>query len=113
MTQVTPTDKCRSCGGSAFRSDRPYGNFCSMMCSLRGIPTEAEKKEEDERWKLILESARTICTTCKKSTLSPTQCARCLDKGCFADPFCEVCIFQDEIYGDVCDDCNSFLLENP
>ena len=47
--------KCLSCGGCAFRTDRPYGNFCSMMCSMRGIPTEAEKKEEDARWKLIME----------------------------------------------------------
>ena len=56
--EAEPLRSCLSCGGCAFRSDRPYGNFCSMMCSLRGIPTEAEKKEEDKRWKLIMKPHR-------------------------------------------------------
>ena len=55
-TQSAPSAVCLSCGGGAFRSDRPYGNCCSMMCSLRGILTEAEEKEESERFKLYFKN---------------------------------------------------------
>ena len=47
---------CLSCGGSAFRTDRPYGDFCSMMCALRGVLTDAEKKEETEKIKLYIKN---------------------------------------------------------
>lgn len=57
MDSSKVTDKCISCGGTAFRSDRPYGNFCSMMCALRGVLTPAEKKKEDERFKVFLENS--------------------------------------------------------
>jgi len=47
--------KCLSCGSSAFRSDRPYGNFCSLWCWTKGIPTEAEEKETERQIKFIME----------------------------------------------------------
>ncbi len=50
------TKKCLSCGSTAFRSDRPYGNFCSMMCALRGVLTPAEEKEEAERFKRLFKN---------------------------------------------------------
>ena len=49
MSKILKSTKCLSCGGTAFRIDRPYGDFCSMMCALRGIQTEDEKEEEYER----------------------------------------------------------------
>ncbi len=57
-SKVTASSACFSCGGCAFRTDRPYGNFCSMMCSLRGILTDAEKKEESERYKLYIKNMK-------------------------------------------------------
>ncbi len=49
MSKQLKSTKCISCGGVAFRTDRPYGDFCSMMCALRGIQTKDEKEEERER----------------------------------------------------------------
>ena len=46
MSKILKSTKCLSCGGTAFRIDRPYGDFCSMMCAFRGIQTEDEKEEE-------------------------------------------------------------------
>ena len=54
MDSVKSTKPCRSCGGTAFRTDRPYGDFCSMMCALRGELTTAEKKEEAKRIRKII-----------------------------------------------------------
>lgn len=81
-TKIKKNDECLSCGGGAFRTDRPYGSFCSMMCALRGVPTETEKKEEDERWKLITEQwgAEVKCVSCTRVHRQPQpECGRCAD----------------------------------
>ncbi len=56
-----------SCGGTAFRSDRPYGNFCSMMCALRGVLTPAEEKEEAERFKRLFKNNKSTEPTERKN----------------------------------------------
>ena len=58
MSKILKSTNCLSCGGIAFRTDRPYGDFCSMMCALRGIQTEDEKEEERECIREILKRAK-------------------------------------------------------
>ena len=58
MTKNLKSTNCLSCGGTAFRTDRPYGDFCSMTCALRGIQTEDEKKEDQEQIRKFLESIK-------------------------------------------------------
>ncbi len=118
--------ECFSCGGCAFRSDRPYGNFCSMMCALRGIPTEAEKKEEDKKWELITErwaassggaAAEVKCVQCTRvhrprQGVHTTECGRCADGHGDPGPLCDACVFPSESYGQVCEECHGYLEEN-
>ncbi len=58
MSKILKSTKCLSCGGTAFRTDHPYGDFCSMMCAFRGIQTEVEKEEEYEQIRKILKKAK-------------------------------------------------------
>ena len=58
MSKILKSTNCLSCGGIAFRTDRPYGDFCSMMCALRGIQTEDEKEEERKQIREILKRAK-------------------------------------------------------
>ena len=60
-------EQCISCGGTAYRTDRPYGNFCSMMCALRGVLTPAEEKEEAERFKWLFKNNKSTEPTERKN----------------------------------------------
>ncbi len=67
MDSFKITEHCMSCGGTAFRTDRPYGNFCSMMCALRGVLTPAGEKEEAERFKRLFKNNKSTEPTERKN----------------------------------------------
>ena len=52
------------------------------------------------------------CTNCNNPTTSYYTCMRCVDGHGDPDPLCEICSFQDDYYGRVCDHCHGYLLEN-
>lgn len=52
------------------------------------------------------------CANCRRTTLDPVECARCVERSGYYEPLCETCIFQDDYYDDVCGECHGYLLEN-
>ena len=53
------------------------------------------------------------CANCDNSTLYLRECARCADGHGDPEPLCEICIFQNNYYGNVCSECHGYLEENP
>ena len=65
-------------------------------------------------------------STCKKNTLCPTpqcancnnptfclvECGRCADGHGDPEPLCEICIFPNDYYGNVCSECYGYLEAN-
>ena len=81
MSKILKSTKCLSCGGIAFRTDRPYGDFCSMMCAFRGIQTEDEKEEEYEQIRKILKKAKETHTREIRRNVKLTRAIKPTEEG--------------------------------
>ena len=95
-----------------WNSERISESFYSNELSTLGrcVHKSTISSVESDEKKPFVRSIR--CANCKTRTLCPAECGRCAAGHGDPEPLCEICIFQDAYYGNVCSECHGYLEAN-